>query len=50
MGFVRFGSNGSRSAAVGHEFLAVGTGIGEQRGGRARDHRDDVGDDVPRQT
>ena len=30
MGRMRFGSNGSRSIAVGHEFLKVGGDLGEQ--------------------
>ena len=40
---MRFGSNGPRSIAVGHEFLKVGGDLGEQRGGQAHGHRDDAG-------
>ena len=40
---MRFGSNGPRSIAVGHEFLKVGGDFGEQRGGQARGHCDDAG-------
>ena len=45
MSLMRFGSNGPRSIAVGHEFLAIGGDLGEQRGGQARGHRDDAGED-----
>ena len=42
---MRFGTIVSRSAAVEHEFLKIGGDLGEQRGGQARGHRDDAGED-----
>ena len=44
-----FGSNGSRSAAVGCEFLKVGGDFGEQGDGQARGHRDDAGEHTRQQ-
>ena len=46
---MRFGSNGPRSIAVGHEFLKVGGDFGEQSGGQARGHCDDAGEDARQQ-
>ena len=45
-----FGTNGSRSAAVGHEFLKIGGDLGEQGGGQAHGHRDDAGQHTRQQT
>ena len=49
MRFMRFGSSGPRSIAVGHEFMKVGGDFGEQRGGQARGHCDDAGEDARQQ-
>ena len=47
---MRFGPNGPRSIAVGHEFLKVGGDFAEQGGDDARGHRDAAGEDARQQT
>ena len=50
MSLMRLGPNGSRSAAVGHEFLEVGGDFSEQGGSDSRGHRDDAGEDARQPT